>query len=133
MRFSQGPFRWHLPVRVRTAVFAVGRRVYVACPGNRAARVALSDDPGVNALASVTDGTEVEILAWRPLGSAGTRYRVRSTRDGLEGWLAVGNLRGTLVPEAPAPARPAPSVTASAPHRVEQSGTSGRRFSQRLG
>ena len=133
MRFSQGPFRGHSPVRVRAAVFAVGRRVYVACSKDRAARVALTDDAGVSALANVTDGTEVEILAWRPLGSAGTRYRVRSTRDGLEGWLAVGNLRGTLVPEAAAPAQPAPSDTASAPRRAEQSGSSGRRFGQRAG
>src|SRR5262249_58845287 len=41
----------------------------------------------------LADGTEVEILAWRPRGFHGTRYRVRATRDGLEGWLAVDNLR----------------------------------------
>jgi hypothetical protein len=93
MGFPQGSFRKPSPVRIRTAVFAVGRRVRVACSDSRPPRVALTDDAGANPQESLADGTEVEILAWRPRGSAGTRYLVRSTRNGLEGWLAVGNLR----------------------------------------
>src|SRR5262249_3720374 len=88
-------FRAAPPVRTRESVFAVGRRVYVACVGERLAHVALTDDAGADARTVLADGTEVEILAWRPRGSRGTRYRVRATRDGREGWLAVDNLRGT--------------------------------------
>ena len=46
MRFSQGPFRASSPVRVRAPVFAVGRRVYVACSGDSPARVTLTDEAG---------------------------------------------------------------------------------------
>jgi hypothetical protein len=66
-------------------VFAVGRRVYVACAGGRLAHVALTNDAGADALTRLADGTAVEIRAWRPRGSDGTRSRVRSTRNGLEG------------------------------------------------
>lgn len=107
--FPRGPFRGSSPPRVRSAVFAVGRRVFVACPDGRPARVTLTDDAGQDTSGSMRDGTEVEILAWRPLGSAGTRYRVRGTRDGLEGWLGVRNL--SLAHGAPAPrptAKPSP-------------------------
>jgi hypothetical protein len=81
--------------RTHASVFAVGRRVHVACAGDRLAHVALTDDAGADVPARVADGTQVEILTWRPRGSDGTRSRVRSTRNGLEGWLAVDNLRST--------------------------------------
>jgi hypothetical protein len=81
------------PARTHPSVFAVGRRVYVGCVGERLAHVALTDDAGTDALARLADGPAVEILAWRPRGSDGTRYRVRSTRNGLEGCLAVASLR----------------------------------------
>jgi hypothetical protein len=70
-------------------VFAVGRRVYVACS---VACVTLTDDAGEKSVGSLKRGTQVEILAWRPLGSNGTRYQVRSTLTGVEGWLGVGNI-----------------------------------------
>src|SRR5262245_54394192 len=89
----QSWFRAAPPERTRASVFGVGRRVYVACAGDRLAHVALTDDAGADAQTRLADGTEVEILAWRPRGSHGTRYCVRATRDGLEGWLAVDNLR----------------------------------------
>src|SRR5262249_53079287 len=102
------------PVRTQASVFAVGRRVYVSCAGAGLARVAWTNDPGAEAQTRLADGTEVEILAWRPRGSHGTRYRVRATRDGREGWLAVDNLRGT--PSAgPAPVAPPPAATDPAP------------------
>ena len=94
--FRRG-FRAAPLVRTHSSVFAVGRRVYVACAGDRLAHVALTDDAGADARSRLADGTEVEILAWRPRGSNGTRYRVRATREGLEGWLAGNNLRSTLV------------------------------------
>src|SRR5262249_13377595 len=118
-------------VRTQASVFAVGRRVYVACAGDGLAQVALTDDAGTDARTRLAGGTEVEILAWRPRGLHGTRYRVRATRVGLEGWLAVDNLRSTpsacSAPIAPpaAAADPAPCATAS--------GDPGRRFGQRVG
>src|SRR5262245_64370091 len=94
----QDRFRAAPPVRMRASVFAVGRRVYVACAGDGLAHLALTDDAGADAQTRLAHGTEVEILAWRPRGSHGTRYRVRVTREGREGWLAVENLRSTPSP-----------------------------------
>src|SRR5262245_51243149 len=128
----QDRFRAAPPVRMRASVFAVGRRVYVACAGDRLAHVALTDDAGAHARTGLADGTEVEILAWRPRGSHGTRYHVRVTRDGREGWLAVDNLRST--PSAgSAPISPAPAATGPEPLRATASGDARRRFGQRVG
>jgi len=118
----QDRFRAAPPVRTRESVFAVGRRVYVACAGDRLAHVALTDDAGADAWTRLADGTEVEILAWRPRGSHGTRYRVRVTRDGREGWLAVDNLRST--PSADSLISLPPVATDPAPLRVTASGDS---------
>jgi hypothetical protein len=87
----QSWFRAASPARPHASVFAIGRRVYVGCVGDRLAHVALTDDAGQCA-GPLADGIEVEILAWRPRGSDGTFWRVRSTRKGLEGWLAGGQL-----------------------------------------
>lgn len=113
MSFSKRPFR-SPPMRSTAAVLAVGQRVFVSRLADGPAFVALTDDTGKNAVASLADGTEVEIRAWRPLGSDGTRYSVRSTADGVEGWLASANLRGTLVPVLPPPST-APARAVSAP------------------
>jgi hypothetical protein len=123
-------FRAARPGRTRASIFAVGRRVYVACAGDRRAQVALPDAAGADALNRLADGTEVEILAWRPRGADGTRYRVRSTCNGREGWLAVDNLRSTPCAVA-APIEPPRAATGSAPLRATESGDSGRRFGQR--
>ena len=80
-------------------------------------------------LATLGDGTEVTILAWLP-GSADTRYRVRVTDSGLEGWLPVGDLRGKATITSP-PAEPRPPVPRPA-LRAAASGSSRRRFGQRL-
>jgi hypothetical protein len=111
-------------------VFAVGRRVYVASSGNRLAQVALTDDAGADAQTRLADGAEVEILAWRPRASGDTRYRVRATRNGLEGWLAVDNLRGTQAAVS-APAEPPPPAMGSGLQRAPESVDSARRFGQR--
>ena len=113
MSFSKRPVR-SPPRRSTAAVLAVGQRVFVARWADGPAFVALTDDTGKNAVASLADGTEVEIRAWRPAGSDGTRYSVRSTADGVEGWLASGHLRGTLVPVLP-PSTTAPAQALSAP------------------
>jgi hypothetical protein len=119
-------------VRTQASVFAVGRRVYVSCAGDRPAKVALTDDGGADAQTGLADGTEVEILAWRPRGFHGTRYRVRATCDGLEGWLAVDNLRNT--PSAiSAPTAPARAATGPTPLRETTSGDTKYRFGQRVG
>ena len=123
MFFSQRSFRRPASGRGCPPAIAVGRRVYVACSGDGRARVALTDDPRTTALASLADGTEVEILAWRPLGSAGTRYRV-ATRDGREGWLAAGNLRSSKSAVPAAPVSLALPATASAPPRPRNAGVS---------
>ncbi len=101
MPFSWGPRRGPAPVRPRGPVFAVGQRVSVTCSGGQPTRVALTDDAGSKALGNLVDGTEVEIIAWRPNGFRGARYRVRATSGGVEGWLAVASLRG---PNGVAPA-----------------------------
>ena len=91
MSFFHHSYRARLPVRARGPIFAVGRRVYVASPGDRPARLTSTDDGAGDALTGLVDGAEVEILAWRPR-SSGTLYRVRSTRAGVEGWLAAGSV-----------------------------------------
>jgi hypothetical protein len=127
MGFPRGPLRTPAPTRLRVAVFAVGRRVYVACAGDRSARVTLTDAAD-RPLESLGDGTEVAILAWRPGWSGTTRYHVRATHSGLEGWLPVGNLRSTEAAIASSPTAPPPPLVHPTPLRV---GESGRRFGQR--
>ena len=115
-------------VRPRASVFAVGRRVYVASAGDSLAHVALTDDAGADARTRLTDGTEVEILAWRPRKFDGTRYRVRVTREGFEGWLAGDNLRSTRV--AISASMEPPPATESVPRAMDPR-DAGRRFGQR--
>ena len=66
MRFARSPLGVSSSARARAAVFAVGRRVYVACPNGSSSRVTLTDDSGRVPVASLVDGSEVTILAWRP-------------------------------------------------------------------
>ena len=108
------------PVRKRAEVFAVGRRVYVTCKGDRAARTILMDESDKTPLATLDDGIEVGILAWRPGWAGRTRYRVRAILSGLDGWLLETDLRGTK--------RFVPAVTATP--AVEQATDSGRRFGE---
>jgi hypothetical protein len=129
MGFFQTSFRAPASARKRTSVFAVGRRVYVACSREHPPRVALKDDAEV-ARSSLSDGTEVEILAWRPRGFGETRYRVRSTGTGLEGWLAVANLRSTQAAIAP-PDETAQSAVGSDTRRGAAFADTRRRFGQR--
>ena len=121
MRFSQVPIRGSSSPRVRTPVFAIGRRVRVGCSADSPRRVTLTDDVGTSTLGTLSDGSEVEILAWRPLGS-GTRYQVRATQHNLEGWLTVGDLCAaqaivSSVPKAP----PIPAATRPASQRAPES------------
>jgi hypothetical protein len=129
MAFPRGPLRAPAPPRVRVSVFAVGRRVYVACEGDRSAPATLMD-ANKKPLATLRDGTEVAILAWRPGWGGTTRYRVRATDSHLEGWLPVGNLRGTEAVTLSAATVPPPSAIPPTPLRGEEFGDSARRFGQ---
>lgn len=90
-------------------VLAVGRRVFVNCVGQPLGSIALTDENGNALPRRVTDGSEVEILAWRPRGSVGTRYRVRVDSDGAAGWLHAVNLRLAQV-APPASEQPGPGA-----------------------
>ena len=129
MRFTRRPRGASSSARPGAAVFAVGGRAYVVCPSGSSSRVTLTDDPGKVPLASLVDGSEVTILAWRPGAAGAARYRVRVTATGTDGWLPVGNLRATAVPVAPAPDVPPRSEASPRPHR-EPVGF-GPRFGQR--
>ena len=109
MAFPVNRFRANPPPSARSAgaVFAIGRHVFVASAVASTSGVMLTDDSGANASGKLRDGTEVEIVAWRPRGTLGTRYLVRSPLHGLEGWLGAGQLRGTRGKAKPmAAARP---------------------------
>src|SRR5690348_2999090 len=125
MAFPRAPLRAPAPPRIRVAVFSVGRRVYVSSAG-RSAPVTLTDT-GDRPLASLGDGAEVTILAWLPGWAGTTRYRVRVTESGIEGWLPVGDLRGTAA-AVPSPVAAPPAPIAAPALRGEAPGTSGRRF-----
>src|SRR5262249_3750772 len=108
MAFVQNSFRPRLPARTRGPVFAVGWHAYVACGGEGPAVLMSTDNDGAEAQSTLADGTEVEILAWRPR-SSGTRYRVRSGA-GVEGWLAAGRLRRAESVISSVPTPPAAST-----------------------
>jgi hypothetical protein len=93
------------PARRRSpaVVFAVGRRVFIASTTAPLSSVPLTDDSGVTVCGSLRDGAEVEIVAWRPLGSQGTRYLVRSSSKGIEGWLGAADIRGSKAKAAGVP------------------------------
>jgi hypothetical protein len=101
MSFQPRPRFTNRSARTTTdVVLAVGQTVFVHCaPGDIA--VVLTDEAGIPISAGLADGSEVRVLAWRPRGSTGTRYRVRVRRDGADGWLGARQLRVTA--EAPAP------------------------------
>ena len=78
-------------------VMAVGQHVFVNCPGS--GTVVLVDVTGkVESSVRLADGIEVEVLAWRPGGASDTRYRVRASSNGADGWLPADYLRKLLVP-----------------------------------
>lgn len=97
MGFPLNRYRANPPPSARGAgaVFAIGRHVFVACSVPSTSGATLTDDSGANAQGKLRDGTEVVIVAWRPRGPLGTRYLVRSTLHGTEGWLGAGELRGS--------------------------------------
>ena len=65
--------------------------------------VPVTDASGSKTIAVLVDGTEVEILGWKPRAAGGARYRVRTITDQSEGWLAGMNLRPVPTPTAVPP------------------------------
>jgi len=111
----------------RVPVLSVGRKVFV----NARDGVVLTDEAGRSMSRRLADGVEVEIVAWRPRGGGGTRYRVHSTAGDADGWVLADELRAARHPveiareaTAPAPTR----VPSAPPVRAEESG---RKFGQR--
>jgi len=127
MPFAPRSFRPRSSAGGAASVLAVGRRVFVACPSDGPGRATVTDEAGTKPLRTLSDGTEVQIVAWRPRGVNGTRYRVRCPPDDLEGWLPARNLRGLRVP-APVPAAAPPPA---APGVVRAGGDTHRRLGQR--
>jgi len=123
MSVPRGP-GWHPFSHARASrspndgpVHAAGWRVLVTCPAGGSKRVTLTDSDATTALATVAVGVEVEILAWQP-GAKGTRYRVRSTDGGVEGWVGAASLKPRLRPPSSAGAgTAAPSARVRIPVR----------------
>jgi hypothetical protein len=106
------------------STIAVGQRVFVNCPGDRRGTVSLVDETGqIFSAVHLTDGAEVEVVAWRPRVGSDAHYRVRVSSSGADGWLPAGNLRKVLVPIPPAERAAAPVAPS-----VDAGGT---RFGQR--
>ena len=115
------------PSRSPGSILSIGRRVFVNCPDDPTRGVALMDDAGRALAPRLTDGASVEVVAWRPRGRSGTRYRVRATTGLVDGWLGAEELRAT--------AEPGPAVGAPPPAPVQpppvSSADTGRKFGQR--
>src|SRR5262249_54461447 len=95
------------------------------------ARVTVTDD-NERPLASLSEGAEVMILAWRPGWNGTTRYSIRVMDSGLEGWLLASELRSTKDATSSPPAATPPTDARPAVLRPAESASSGRRFGQRF-
>lgn len=124
MSFARAPRRGPISTGPYRAVLAVGRRVSVMVTEGYSTRVALMDDGGNVSVGSVVAGAEVEIVGWRPSGSRGVRYQVRTTGDGLEGWVTAASLRDPVAAVTP------PFLASERPVETASVDT-GRRFGQR--
>jgi hypothetical protein len=104
--------------------------VYVAGDREGSLPVVLTDDAGKTPVATLRDGVEVSIEAWRPGPGTATRYHVRATESGTEGWLAVGNLRTSSAASAPA-LQPSAAQHGTGPRAAVERGEVSRPFGQR--
>ncbi len=82
-------------------VLAVGQRAFVHSPPQQSHVVFLTNEHGIPGDTVLRDGSEIEVVAWRPRGLDGTRYRIRGCADGVDGWLAAEELRTTATPARP--------------------------------
>jgi len=77
-------------------LLAVGWRAFVNHPhskGERATPVPLSPTGTNAAVNDLSDGQEVEVLAWRPAATGGLSYQIKRLSDGSEFWLRALYLR----------------------------------------
>jgi hypothetical protein len=98
------------PAAKSRVVLAVGQRAFVNALPDALRPVVLTDDHGHPGDGTLRDGTEVEIVGWRPRGAKGTRYRVRDRSGGSDGWLEAEELRTTPSRPTPEPAGPPPTA-----------------------
>src|SRR5262245_66020293 len=96
------PFARMPPPRIPgdAIVLAVGSRGVVQADGSKGSVTLMSED-GLTQLATLPDGVEVEVVAWRPRRAGATMYCVRQTSGVAEGWITAVRLR-----PHPTPARP---------------------------
>ena len=120
MAFVSSRQRTIAPAGQSRVVLAVGQRAFVNAPSEAAKLVLLTNDQGVRGDSALRDGTEVEIIGWRPRGARGTRYRVCDRSCGSDGWVAAEELRTTA--SRPASEAAAPS-SATDPHGGRFGGT----------
>lgn len=93
-------------------VLAVGHRATIRSAGPGTKGATLTDENGTTALVTLDEGTVVDIVAWKPRGSGGTRYRIRCTDDeAREGWVGSANL--AAIPAPPPRPRVLPPATAT--------------------
>jgi len=77
-------------------LLAIGRHAFVHLPhasGRPGESAPMSDDAGWAVANDLTDGQEVEIMAWRPRSPQGLAYRIRRLSDGKEWWIQALYLR----------------------------------------
>ena len=106
MAYNRSPLpRQSAPSLRNELVLAVGGRAYINLPDpdpRRAGYVPmLGDDPTPNET-GLSEGQEVEILAWRPQARHGLSYQVRRLADGRQCWLLSRYLSKT--PQVATPA-----------------------------
>jgi hypothetical protein len=86
------------------ALFAVGWRAFVHWPqksGDQVTSVPVASPGGDPVRNDLSDGQEVEILAWRPFATGGLSYQIRRLSDGSEYWVRALYLRkGKEAPQA---------------------------------
>jgi len=109
------------PTTKDRAILAVGWRVLVSCRNGGSEHVTLTDESGTSPVATVADGVEVEIVAWRPRRGGDTRYRVVSTNGGIEGWLGAASLQARHPSPSPKVAVVSAAPLRTGPERSERS------------
>jgi hypothetical protein len=89
-------------------------------------------DEADSPLADLSEGDEVTVLAWRPAWAGTTRYCVRVTESGLEGWLPAAALRSTKTAISSVPTPPPSATARPETARAANVASRGRRFGERL-
>lgn len=85
-------------------LFSIGGHAFVHLPeAVRGDFGPMIEKPGTPSPShDLTDGQEVEILAWRPRSPLGLAYQIRRLSDGREWWIEALYLRKSVVAAQPA-------------------------------